>query len=70
MLPLEHSAILLTCTQRLSVLKTIFGVLFKWPLKTGFIIYAAYFKKRRQQSKDKSLVELLEVDSIDCHILH
>ena len=33
MLPLEHSAILLTCIKQLSVLKTYFGLLFEWPLK-------------------------------------
>ena len=38
MLPLEHSAIILTCIiiSDKSVLKTNFGVLFEWPLKTGF----------------------------------
>ena len=38
MLPLEHSAILLTCIKRYSVLKTNFCVLFEWPLKTGFTV--------------------------------
>ena len=33
---LEHSAILLTCIKRLSVLKNNFGLFFEWPLKTGF----------------------------------
>ena len=36
MLPLEHFAILLTCIQRQLGLKTNFGLLFEWPLKTGF----------------------------------
>ena len=36
MLPLEHSAILLTFINRLSVLKTNFGVLSEWLVKTGF----------------------------------
>ena len=31
-----HSAILLTCIKRLSVLKTYFWSSFEWPLKTGF----------------------------------
>ena len=35
---MEHSAILLTCIKRLSVLKTNFGLLFEWPLKTGFTV--------------------------------
>ena len=38
MLPLEHSAILLTCIKRYSVLKTNFGLLFEWSLKTGFTV--------------------------------
>ena len=38
MLPLEHSAILLTCIKPLSVLKINFCVLFEWPLKTGLIV--------------------------------
>ena len=38
MLPLEHSAILLTCIKQESVLKTNFGLLFEWPLKTGFTV--------------------------------
>ena len=37
--PLEHSAILLTCFKRLSVLKTNFSHLFEWPLKTGFTVH-------------------------------
>ena len=36
---LEHSAILLTCIKQKSVLKLIFGLLFEWPLKTGFTVY-------------------------------
>ena len=36
--PLEHSAILLTCIKRQSVLETYFCVLFEWPLKTGFTV--------------------------------
>ena len=36
MLPLEHSALLLTCIMGLSVLKINFGILFEWLLKTGF----------------------------------
>ena len=38
MLPLEHSAILLTYIKQLLVLKTYFGLLFEWPLKTGFTV--------------------------------
>ena len=34
MLPLEHSAILLTCIKQWSV-----GLLFEWLLKTGFTVY-------------------------------
>ena len=37
--PLEHYAILLTCINRQSVLKTIFGLLFECPLKTGFTVH-------------------------------
>ena len=36
--PLEHSAILLTCIKRYSVLKINFGLLFEWPLQTGFTV--------------------------------
>ena len=39
MIPLEHSAILLTCIKWYLVLKTSFGLLFKWPLKTGFTVF-------------------------------
>ena len=35
----EHSAILLTRIKRKSVLKPIFGLLFEWPLQTGFTVY-------------------------------
>ena len=39
MLPLEHSAILLTCIKRKSVLKyQILLFFFEWPLKTGFTV--------------------------------
>ena len=38
MLPLELSAILLTCTKRCPVLKNNFGLLIEWPLKTGFTV--------------------------------
>ena len=38
MLPLEHSAILLTCIKLLSILITNFGVLLERPLQTGFTI--------------------------------
>ena len=38
MLPLEHSAKLLTCIKRVLVLKTYF-CLFEWPLKTGLTVY-------------------------------
>ena len=34
----ECSAILLTCIKRYTVLKNSFGLLFKWPLKTGFTV--------------------------------
>ena len=33
-----YSAMLLTCMNRKSVLKTSFGVLFDWLLKTGFTV--------------------------------
>ena len=38
MLPLEHSAMLLTCIKLKLVLKTLFGLLFEWLLKTGFTV--------------------------------
>ena len=38
MLPLELSAILLTCIKQKSVLKTNFGLLFEWSLKTDFTV--------------------------------
>ena len=37
--PLEHSAILLTCIQQSSVLKTNLRSTFEWPLKIGFNVY-------------------------------
>ena len=36
MLPLEHSAILLTCIELLHGFKTFVCSIFEWPLKTGF----------------------------------
>ena len=39
---LEHSAILLTCIKRYSVLKSNFGLLFEWPLKTGFTVLLTF----------------------------
>ena len=36
MLPLEHSAILLTCIKRYCVLKPHFSVIFEWRLKDRF----------------------------------
>ena len=36
LIQVEHSAILLTCTKRISVLKTKFWSFFEWPLQTGF----------------------------------
>ena len=42
-----YSAILLTCIKRYSVLKTNFGVLFEWPLKTGFTVNATDIKSRQ-----------------------
>ena len=37
----KHSAKLLTCIKRQSVLKTIFGLPFEWPLKTGFTVFVS-----------------------------
>ena len=39
MLPLEHSAILLTCSKRQSVLKTIFWSFWEWQFYVGFTVY-------------------------------
>ena len=39
MISLEHSAILLTCIKRVSVLKTNFGDLSEWPLKTVLLYF-------------------------------
>ena len=39
MLPLEHSAILLTCIKLPFSIKTFVMSIFKWPLKTGFTVY-------------------------------
>ena len=38
MLPLEHSAIFMTCIKRKLVLKTNFWPFFEWLLKTGFTV--------------------------------
>ena len=38
MLPLEHSAILLTCIKRLLVFKTNFRSFGEWPFYTGFTV--------------------------------
>ena len=38
MLPLEHSAILLTCIKRYGIQNQFLGVIFEWPLKTGFTV--------------------------------
>ena len=37
--PMEHSAILSTCTKRSPVFKTFVLSMFEWPLKTGFTVY-------------------------------
>ena len=34
----SSSALLLTCIKQYLVLKTHFGVIFEWPLKTGFTV--------------------------------
>ena len=39
MLPLEHFAILLTCFNQMIDLKTNYGLLFEWSLKTDFTVY-------------------------------
>ena len=43
---MEHSAILLTCIKRKSVLKAKFCVLFVWPLKVGFTVFQFPIGKR------------------------
>ena len=54
MLPLEHSAILLTCIKRQSVLKTYFCVLFEWPLKTGFTVLYCRLDKNLLTNLEKN----------------
>ena len=38
----EHSAVLLTCIKRLSVIKTYFWSSFEWPLKTAFTVFCEW----------------------------
>ena len=54
MLPLELSAIPLTCIKRYSILKIIFGLLFEWPLKTGDTEGSKYIKIELKTSLDVS----------------
>ena len=49
MLPLEHSAILLTCIKWLLVLKTNFLSFWEWPFKTGLTVYDACKQQRADQ---------------------
>ena len=42
MLPLEHSAILLTFLKLPFVFKTIILFIFEWPLKISFTVFACY----------------------------
>ena len=39
MLPLEHSAILLTCIKLQFVIKTFVSSIFEWPLKTNLTVF-------------------------------
>ena len=39
MLQREHFAILLTCIKRKLAMKTNFGIIFEWPLMTGFTVH-------------------------------
>ena len=45
---IEHSAILLTCIKRLSVLKTKFWSFLEWPLKTSFTVFNLIFGRKMQ----------------------
>ena len=47
MLPLEHSAILLTCIKRYTVLKPNFWS-FEWPLKVGSTVFLLNVAEKRQ----------------------
>ena len=57
MLPLEHSAILLTCIKRYSVLKTNFLCSFEWPLKTGYTVAEHSLGNSREECKDQDSIQ-------------
>ena len=55
-LPLEHSAILLTCIMRYLVLKTKLMSSWEWPFYTGFTVHVAYEMKNKLSLQHMKLV--------------
>ena len=60
-LPLEHSAILLTCTKLPFSIKTLVMFIFKWPLKTGLTVLCV----NKGLNKDHAILVLITL-SIKC----
>ena len=56
--PVEHSAILLTCTKLQLVFKTFVLSIFEWPLKTGLTVYILLraYNKGADQTADMHML--------------
>ena len=59
MLPLEHSAILLTYIKRYSVLKTIFWPKCEWPFYTGFTVFCYNDKSFITEIRTEAVMQAL-----------
>ena len=62
MLPLEHSAIRLTCIKRLSVFKPHFGFPFEWPLETSFSALEKMQHNKESKSKVQKKVRKMKIE--------
>ena len=70
MLLLEHSAIILTCIKRLLVLKSNFGLLFEWPLKTGFTLQSCNRNQFSCINTYVTFVHLIMASNSYAHYVH
>ena len=68
MLPLEHSAILLTCIKGMSIigLKINFGLLFEWLFKTGFTLCIFIWQPICFQTEASAMSYVGCLVSLDC----
>ena len=67
MLPLEHSAILLSFIKLPFVIKSFVLPIFEWPIYTGFLLYSVD-KKSRKHFQDKNVV-MIRVRTIFINLL-